>query len=74
MTRQNHTMVMRTPVGSPIPHAGDAGEHVFYQRCVDILRCTAQALYNSPGGLRFRADSRPWLQGLYVPQRGKAAL
>ena len=29
-----------------------------------ILRCTAHAMANSPGGLRFKADARPWLEGL----------
>lgn len=39
-------------------------EHAFYRRCIDILRCTAHALNNSPGGLRYRAGSQPWLEGL----------
>ena len=26
-----------------------------------ILRCTAHAMASSPGGLRFRAGTRPWL-------------
>lgn len=29
-----------------------------------VLRRTAQSLATSSGGLRFVADSRPWLQGL----------
>jgi hypothetical protein len=29
-----------------------------------ILRCTAQAMASSPGGLRFVAGTRPWLDGL----------
>ena len=29
-----------------------------------ILRCTAHAMANSPGGLRFKAGARPWLEGL----------
>jgi hypothetical protein len=29
-----------------------------------ILRCTAQAMASSPGGLRFVAGTRPWLEGL----------
>ena len=29
-----------------------------------ILRCTAKAMANSPGGLRFVAGTRPWLDGL----------
>jgi len=29
-----------------------------------ILRCTAKAMASSPGGLRFKAGTRPWLDGL----------
>ncbi|UUZ67969.1 hypothetical protein LP416_27005 [Polaromonas sp. P2-4] len=29
-----------------------------------ILRCTAQAMASSPGGLRFKAGDRPWLEGV----------
>lgn len=29
-----------------------------------ILRCTAQAMASSPGGLRFQAGTQPWLEGL----------
>lgn len=36
----------------------------FNKQCLRILRCTAQALANSPGGLRFKAGTRPWLEGL----------
>lgn len=31
-----------------------------------ILRCTAHAMASSPGGLRFKAGTRPWLVGLAV--------
>ncbi|MEO7399936.1 MAG: hypothetical protein ABIV07_04095 [Polaromonas sp.] len=31
-----------------------------------ILRCTAQAMASGPGGLRYRAGTRPWLDGLPV--------
>jgi hypothetical protein len=34
------------------------------QQCLRILRCTARALANSPGGLRFRAGTQPWLDAL----------
>lgn len=30
-----------------------------------ILRCTAQSMASSPGGLRFKAGTRPWLEGLH---------
>ena len=36
----------------------------FEQQCLRILRCTALALANSPGGLRFKAGTRPWLDAL----------
>ena len=29
-----------------------------------ILRCTAQAMASSPGGLRFKAGTQPWLDGI----------
>ncbi|MFM2036645.1 MAG: hypothetical protein RL459_1910 [Pseudomonadota bacterium] len=35
-----------------------------------ILRCTALSMAGSPGGLRFKAGSRPWLEGL-VCESGK---
>lgn len=38
--------------------------HAFDQQCLRILRCTAQALANSPGGLRFKAGTQPWLDAL----------
>jgi hypothetical protein len=36
----------------------------FNQQCLRILRCTAMALASSPGGLRFKPGTRPWLEGL----------
>ncbi|MGB4116158.1 MAG: hypothetical protein WBK51_06395 [Polaromonas sp.] len=36
----------------------------FNQQCLRILRCTASALANTPGGLRFKPGARPWLEGL----------
>lgn len=38
--------------------------YAFEQQCLRILRCTAQALANSPGGLRFKAGTQPWLDAL----------
>ena len=35
-------------------------------QCQRILACTARALANTPGGLRFKTGSRPWLDGLEV--------
>lgn len=36
----------------------------FEQQILRVLRCTAQALANSPGGLRFQAGTQPWLDAL----------
>lgn len=29
-----------------------------------LLRCTAEAMVSSPGGLRFVSNAKPWLEGL----------
>ncbi|MES2413594.1 MAG: hypothetical protein V4614_07315 [Pseudomonadota bacterium] len=42
-----------------------------YQQCLRILRCTARAMASSPGGLRFKAGTRPWLEGLENIARGR---
>lgn len=42
------------------------GIHDFNLQCLRILRCTAKAMASSPGGLRFKAGTRPWLEGLSV--------
>ena len=47
--------------------------HAFEQQCLRILRCTAQALANSPGGLRFKAGTQPWLDVL-SEKRDQASL
>ncbi len=41
----------------------EAGHDLNLQR-LRILRCTAAAMANSPGGLRFKPGTRPWLEGL----------
>jgi hypothetical protein len=38
--------------------------HDLDQQRLRILRCTAYAMASSPGGLRFKAGSRPWLDQL----------
>ncbi len=38
--------------------------HYIDKQLLRILRCTAQAMASSPGGLRFKAGTRPWLDGL----------
>ena len=60
---------MRTPLhGAAAPHlpaasAARSPVDLDAQR-LRILRCTAHAMANSPGGLRFKAGARPWLEGL----------
>ena len=41
----------------------------FNEQCLRILRCTANALVSSPGGLRFKPGTRPWLDGLQAVRR-----
>ena len=60
--RQSTVSKTRQVIAATQPKRHD--EHAFYRRCIDILRCTAHALNNSPGGLRYRAGSQPWLEGL----------
>ena len=43
------------------------GFHDLSLQCLRVLRCTAHAMANSPGGLRFKAGTRPWLEGLPMP-------
>lgn len=50
-----------------------AGIHDFNLQCLRILRCTAKAMASSPGGLRFKAGTRPWLDGLENIARGRGA-
>ena len=55
-------------------HAGESGpatgrtacapHHDLDRQRLRILRCTAHAMANSPGGLRFKAGTRPWLEGI----------
>ncbi len=47
-------------------HAASAILHDLDQQRLRILRCTAQAMASSPGGLRFKAGTRPWLEGIAV--------
>ena len=43
--------------------------HGIDQQRLRILRCTARAMVTGAGGLRFKAGTRPWLEGLAeVPQ------
>ena len=47
--------------------AARSGFHDLNLQCLRVLRCTAHAMANSPGGLRFKAGTRPWLEGLAMP-------
>ena len=40
------------------------GLHDFNQQCLRVLHCTAKAMVSSPGGLRFKPGTRPWLDDL----------
>jgi|GEM_PF-1930855 len=51
-------------LGKSIGMSACGPAHEFEQQCLRILRCTAHALANSPGGLRFQAGTRPWLDAL----------
>ena len=50
--------------GKTLATSASRPTHDFEQQCLRILRCTAQALANSPGGLRFKAGTQPWLDAL----------
>jgi hypothetical protein len=55
------------PAGEPgksAGHAANAANHDLDRQRLRILRCTAQAMASSPGGLRFRPGTRPWLEGI----------
>jgi hypothetical protein len=61
------TSMTEHPTGTESIQAGrslSAGFQDLNKQCLRILRCTAQAFANSPGGLRFKAGTRPWLEGL----------
>ncbi len=59
--------------GQPLTTAAGAfTHHPVYHQCLRILRCTAKAMASSPGGLRFKAGTRPWLDGLDNITRGRS--
>lgn len=49
-----------------VGRAASATSHDLDTQRLRILRCTAHAMASSPGGLRFKAGTRPWLEGLPV--------
>ncbi len=55
-------------LGKSIRVSASGPAHDFEQQCLRILRCTAHALANTPGGLRFKAGTRPWLDALSMPR------
>ena len=48
-----------------------SGFHDVSLQCLRVLRCTAHAMANSPGGLRFKAGTRPWLEGVPMPNAAR---
>ena len=70
---------MNTDLNIPAEQNADASRtvghtlHDFEQQCLRVLRCTAMALAKSPGGLRFKAGTRPWLDAL-APQQKEYSL
>ena len=46
--------------------AENTAAHSVDKQRLRILRCTARAMAASPGGLRFRAGTQPWLDGIAV--------
>lgn len=59
--------------GNGVGKAGSTAGDDLKTQCLRILRCTARALASSPGGLRFKAGTRPWLDGLSGTWPGAAA-
>lgn len=56
-----------TPAAERPPSPGNAAGteiHDLDGQRLRILRCTAHAMATSPGGLRFKRGSRPWLDDL----------
>lgn len=65
-------MAMSIDPGANRPHsfgsAATAAANDLDRQRLRILRCTAHAMASSPGGLRFSAGTRPWLDGLPTNQ------
>ena len=57
-------VIANAPAASVEASATRNGFHDLSLQCLRVLRCTAHAMANSPGGLRFKAGTRPWLEGL----------
>jgi hypothetical protein len=74
---KEHAMMNLNPSGvieKGLAHAAHAARlalHDFDQQRLRILRCTAHAMAASPGGLRFKAGTKPWLEGLSAAASGR---
>jgi hypothetical protein len=44
--------------------AEQLGSSAYQSNILRILRCTAHAMANGPGGLHFVPGDKPWLEGL----------
>lgn len=70
-------MAMSTIPGANRPHspgqAATAATNDLDGQRLRILRCTAHAMASSPGGLRFKVGTRPWLDGLPAGQSAIAS-
>ncbi|MDB5963664.1 MAG: hypothetical protein JWQ72_164 [Polaromonas sp.] len=62
MTSTGH--IMQRHPQPVVGHDRGSAFHELHLQCLRILRCTAKALASSPGGLRFKAGTRPWLEGI----------
>ena len=54
-----------------VAHAARLALQDFDHQRLRILRCTAHAMAASPGGLRFKAGTKPWLEGLSAAASGR---
>jgi hypothetical protein len=77
---KEHAMMNLKPAGviekglahaAHVAHAARLALHDFDQQRLRILRCTAHAMAASPGGLRFKAGTKPWLEGLSATASGR---
>lgn len=61
-------MAMQLTSNNSLKNGADGSKgrmlHDVERQCLRILRCTAIAFASSPGGLRFKAGTRPWLDAL----------
>jgi hypothetical protein len=51
-------------LGASLPRDESLTPAHFQVQILRVLMCTARFLANSPGGLRFKAATRPWLTTL----------